>query len=557
MLCLLYGYPEENRFKIHQRLAGVYENMKDWKNAILSLQNLLSSIQTSNLTPDLRIKMRKEIQTKITYLQSLPDTQPKPYSFSGYELDTRHPEFSSLCGSVRVEKVEGKGRCAISRTRLAPGTLVAQEEAAASVLYIPKINTHCWICQNYTMVPYPCTDCPAIYCSLACFNKPRNRFECQLVCSGILDVVGVKECQLASNLQLAFSLITGVSPDQHAGVLAGLLKEPGDEPVHNQVQEDGKPVHIQVQEDDKLVHNQVHEDVQKRAHEREVLNKIEETELVISTGPKELKETYNKIHNLQEHIDSMNQEDLLSSGLTLLHWILVSGYSEESVISSDYLHLCIQYLGIIIPNCHATFQLESSNTDASSMSMVGLALFPDVASTFNHSCDPNTFVVDVGQEQLTITSRCIEEGEEITQVYYGYYADTDKGERQEKLEKKYNFICTCLACQFDYPTSAELLSETTFLNTSPEKLKSPLTVEQLTLLDNQNSRFRDQISECLQNKNLKQALAITKDRLKLISDNIRSPHALLVVGMISLVRYAWILFGRKSKAFKPKLELFF
>ena len=31
------------------------------------------------------------------------------------------------------------------------------------------------------------------------------------------------------------------------------------------------------------------------------------------------------------------------------------------------------------------------------MSMVGLALFPDVASTFNHSCDPNTFVVDVGQ----------------------------------------------------------------------------------------------------------------------------------------------------------------
>jgi len=81
-----------------------------------------------------------------------------------------------------------------------------------------------------------------------------------------------------------------VSPDQHAGVLAGLLKGPGDEPVHNQVQEDGKPVHIQIQEDDKLVHNQVHEDVQKRAHEREVLNKIEETELVISTGPKGIPE---------------------------------------------------------------------------------------------------------------------------------------------------------------------------------------------------------------------------------------------------------------------------
>ena len=70
-----------------------------------------------------------------------------------------------------------------------------------------------------------------------------------------------------------------MSPGQHAGVLAGLLKGPGDEPVHYQVQENGKPVH-----------NQVHEDVQKRAHEREVLNKIEETELVIRTGPKGIPE---------------------------------------------------------------------------------------------------------------------------------------------------------------------------------------------------------------------------------------------------------------------------
>ena len=54
-------------------------------------------------------------------------------------------------------------------------------------------------------------------------------------------------------------------------------------------------------------------------------------------------------------------------------------------------------MSLLIFMCCNNIQLTFLFLDASSMSMVGLALFPDVASTFNHSCDPNTFVVDVGQ----------------------------------------------------------------------------------------------------------------------------------------------------------------
>ena len=94
-----------------------------------------------------------------------------------------------------------------------------------------------------------------------------------------------------------------MSPGHHAEVVAGLLQGPGDEPVHNQVQEDGKPVHNQVQEGGKPVHNQVqevgkpvhnllqedvHEPLQESVHKREVLNKIEEAELVQTNQEQEL-----------------------------------------------------------------------------------------------------------------------------------------------------------------------------------------------------------------------------------------------------------------------------
>ena len=60
-----------------------------------------------------------------------------------------------------------------------------------------------------------------------------------------------------------------------------------------------------------------------------------------------------------------------------------------------YLHI-YQYMNIYMnddPIDPILLQIE----EPTKMSMVGVAIFPDVASSFNHSCDPNTFVVDMGQ----------------------------------------------------------------------------------------------------------------------------------------------------------------
>ena len=66
--------------------------------------------------------------------------KPTPSLSMEYEVETRNPDFSSLSSSLRVERVKGRGRSVISGTRLTPGTLVARERAAGSVLYIPKVK---------------------------------------------------------------------------------------------------------------------------------------------------------------------------------------------------------------------------------------------------------------------------------------------------------------------------------------------------------------------------------------------------------------------------------
>ena len=71
----------------------------------------------------------------------------------------------------------------------------------------------------------------------------------------------------------------------------------------------------------------------------------------------------------------------------------------------------------IKPNIHASFQ-AGVRGDQLNQEYLGVALFPTVASCFNHSCDPNTFVIDIGRIQATVASRRIFEGEEVMLIQF-------------------------------------------------------------------------------------------------------------------------------------------
>ena len=76
--------------------------------------------------------------------------------------------------------------------------------------------------------------------------------------------------------------------------------------------------------------------------------------------------------------------------------------------------------------------------------MRGAAVFP-LASSLNHSCDPNCEVAYVDDARvLVVARRTLKPGEELTIAYVD--VDADVGERRDELREVYGFECVCERC---------------------------------------------------------------------------------------------------------------
>lgn len=76
-----------------------------------------------------------------------------------------------------------------------------------------------------------------------------------------------------------------------------------------------------------------------------------------------------------------------------------------------------------------------------------------VASLINHSCEPNTTRVhDLRDGRMAFVAlKGIKAGEELVTSYSRVFLADTRDERREYLQKTYNFICTCVACNNDWP----------------------------------------------------------------------------------------------------------
>jgi len=77
------------------------------------------------------------------------------------------------------------------------------------------------------------------------------------------------------------------------------------------------------------------------------------------------------------------------------------------------------------------------------------------SSRFNHSCSPNSEsrspevcygTYNYEEIQIRATSK-IEKGEEICITYFNDFSMKNRKERQDRLQKEWNFICSCERCQ--------------------------------------------------------------------------------------------------------------
>eukprot|EP00092_Neocalanus_flemingeri_P076498 GFUD01094895.1.p1 GENE.GFUD01094895.1~~GFUD01094895.1.p1 ORF type:complete len:221 (+),score=50.67 GFUD01094895.1:85-663(+) len=186
--------------------------------------------------------------------------------------------------------------------------------------------------------------------------------------------------------------------------------------------------------------------------------------------------------------------------------------------------------------------------------MVAIGLYPNIASHLNHSCDPNTFVIYQGRVQITVAARNILPGEEICHIYFGHFGDTKKEKRQEYLLEKYHFNCNCDACENNYPKNSEKCLENTksFVSTPKENLIKPQSLEELENLDMEDEKLKQIVETALSKNMVPLALEATKRRIQLISEHLKQPNILYVLGRCSMINYMWYIQGNKSNQFKPK-----
>lgn len=81
---------------------------------------------------------------------------------------------------------------------------------------------------------------------------------------------------------------------------------------------------------------------------------------------------------------------------------------------------------------------------------VGNASYP-VLSLFNHSCSPNVSRIFIDDKVCMITTRSIDQGEQIFDNYGYNFTNVSRVHRQAELLMQYRFKCNCTACIEDWP----------------------------------------------------------------------------------------------------------
>ncbi|XP_023338783.1 uncharacterized protein LOC111709367 isoform X2 [Eurytemora carolleeae] len=166
----------------------------------------------------------------------------------------------------------------------------------------------------------------------------------------------------------------------------------------------------------------------------------------------EISSSYSSLFNLVRHqINSIDQQiELDIVAVIMLRMLRMSGYfgsnsSDESIdetFSSDEIligNLIEDLVRIVNVNTHPVHQEEEQET-------IAAAVYPCLAASLNHSCNPNLVRVSAGSSIIVVAARDIEKGAELTDMYTVHWTEYDTVTRQEYLQKNFHFTCNCEAC---------------------------------------------------------------------------------------------------------------
>jgi len=495
------GYPKHLLYKAYQRLGVAYEGLGDQDKARSAYENLLTAFDFSDIPNDKLKKMKNDARFALESLDTISSS--KQPSINQLTLSSVHEDIKTFSSNIKIRKTETKGRFAVAGEKIGVGEVVSRETALVSSLIPSKRRTHCLHCCQETICPLPCDGCcSVVFCSQECRKEGMvvHRYECKI--SSFLSTLPTNISQLTTQFLITVSAVLRHPVGFHLKVFDNWKN--GTEP-----EKDNKEAMA-----------------------------------------------YYGLHNLVKHFDEIDILQLFATAITMLQFLRKLDYCGDDLKEEEELKLgqiLCHYFAAVLPNIHAIFEMKPTPENPTKTCMVAVALFPNVASHFNHSCDPNTFVIDIGRTQVTVAARTILPGEEICHVYFGHFGDTSKDKRQSYLLQKYHFRCDCAACEHSYPNTEQCLEITkTFVGTPKENMVTPLSQLELENLDVQNAKLQQMTESALSKNMLPRALEVTKQRIELICEHLKQPHILHMMGRCSLVNYMSFLYGNRSFEYKPK-----
>ena len=505
-LAISSGYPKHLLYKALQRLAVAYTATGQETKAETTYKDLYQALDDAEISAEQRKKMKNDCLNLIKSFPAEKQDKISPTPLELLKLEEPNLNIPSLSSKVRIEQTERRGRFAVAKEDIRAGEVLANERSMVLSVAGVKVRSHCVSCSRSCVAPLPCPHCcSVVFCSPDCreTDLPPHLLECWMS-------QFVAGQPASSNLFLAPFLL----------VLRLVLKT------------------------DFLFHLNTFQAWQRG-------------ETVIGDQT-----SFSKLLLMVKHFDQLDLLHHVTSCGLIMNMLKCLQYVPNTVNMDGetmMFQIICHYYAAVLSNIHTTSELRNAPNKQVSNTPVAVALFPDVALHINHSCDPNTFVIDIESSQVTIASRNIQAGEEITQVYCGHFGDTNRVARQALLQERYHFQCECQACQQDYPDANTCLERAkTFAETPPSGLKKVLSEEELRELDEKNEESRILTEKALMKGLVPSAVNQTLRRLEMISSNLRSPHILYMMGRVSLINYMCYIYANKALGFTPqKLPVYF
>ena len=175
-------YPKESLFKITQRLANVYQNLREYGRSMECYTRAIKLLQQSNLSTNQKSQVAQEIKNNVKKIKLLQVVETQNYNTSimadnSLDIIDEHEEIPEVTKKLEIKYSEQKGRYSVANETIYPGEVVIKTKAVASTVKTHNSKDYCYHCLLFTMAPIPCAKCAAVvFCSSFCYEAAKERY---------------------------------------------------------------------------------------------------------------------------------------------------------------------------------------------------------------------------------------------------------------------------------------------------------------------------------------------------------------------------------------------